>query len=72
MLGMPTSTDQYRCDRITDVLKVLDLTFCQNTLIGIPGRLKGLSDGERRRLTFASVVLMNPSLILIDEPTSGE
>ena len=69
---MQTNTDQYRYDRITDVLKVLDLTACQNTLIGIPGRLKGLSDGELRRLMFASVVLTNPSLLLIDEPTSGK
>jgi ABC-type multidrug transport system ATPase subunit len=71
MLRMKTNTDEYRRERIEDVLKVLDLVQCQNTAIGIPGQLKGISGGELRRLTFASVVLTNPSLLLIDEPTSG-
>ena len=69
---MKTHTDQYRHDRIADALNVLDLRSCQDTMIRIPGRLKGLSNGTRRRLMFATVVLTNPSLLLIDEPTSGE
>ncbi|CAF0783389.1 unnamed protein product [Adineta steineri] len=71
MLRMKTNTDEYRHERIEDVLQVLDLISCQNTIIGIPGKLKGLSGGELRRLTFASVILTNPALLLIDEPTSG-
>ena len=68
---MKTNTDRYRCERVDDVLQVLDLAHCQHTMIGIPGKLKGISGGELRRLTFASVVLTNPALLLIDEPTSG-
>jgi len=49
----------------------LALTKCENTLIGIPGRLKGISGGEMKRLSFASEVLTDPPLLLCDEPTSG-
>ena len=71
MLRMKSNTDRYRHERVKDVLQVLDLTQCQNTVIGTTGKLKGISGGELRRLTFASVVLTNPALLLIDEPTSG-
>jgi ABC-type multidrug transport system ATPase subunit len=47
------------------------LTNCQDTVIGISGRLKGISGGEMKRLSFASEVLTDPPLMICDEPTSG-
>ena len=50
----------------------LNLKKCENTVIGNPERgIKGISGGERRRLTFASEVITNPSILFCDEPTSG-
>lgn len=49
----------------------LALSKCRNTTIGIVGRMKGLSGGEMKRLSFASEVLTDPPLMFCDEPTSG-
>ena len=60
-----------RKERIEQVKEELGLKKCENTLIGAPGRVKGISGGEKRRLAFASEILTNPSLMFCDEPTSG-
>ena len=44
---------------------------CADTLIGIAGRVKGISGGESKLLAFACEVLTNPPLLFCDEPTSG-
>lgn len=57
--------------RVNEVISELSLRKCANTIIGSPGRIKGLSGGERKRLAFASEALTDPHLMLCDEPTSG-
>ncbi|XP_065053013.1 protein white-like isoform X1 [Rhopilema esculentum] len=53
------------------VIHELGLTKCKDTIIGVPGRIRGISGGEMKRLSFASEILTNPSLLFVDEPTSG-
>ncbi|XP_063236423.1 protein white-like [Bacillus rossius redtenbacheri] len=60
-----------RMTRVDQVISELALAKCQNTTIGIPGRIRGISGGEMKRLSFASEVLTNPPLMFCDEPTSG-
>lgn len=60
-----------RMARVEEVITELALTNCQNTIIGVPGKLKGISGGEMKRLSFASEVLTDPPLMFCDEPTSG-
>ncbi|XP_020625263.1 protein white-like [Orbicella faveolata] len=60
-----------RNERIEEVILELGLKKCADTVIGIPGRLRGISGGEKKRLAFASEVLTNPPLLFADEPTSG-
>ncbi|XP_066997539.2 protein white-like [Anabrus simplex] len=60
-----------RMRRVEEVISELALTKCQNTIIGIPGRIKGISGGEMKRLSFASEVLTDPPLMFCDEPISG-
>ncbi|KAL7031147.1 hypothetical protein ACKWTF_006909 [Chironomus riparius] len=57
--------------RVSEVINELSLRKCANTIIGSPGRIKGISGGERKRLSFASETLTDPLILFCDEPTSG-
>jgi ABC-type multidrug transport system ATPase subunit len=43
---------------------------CQNTWVGGP-LFKGVSGGERKRTSIAVELITDPSLIFLDEPTTG-
>nr|XP_053649648.1 protein white-like [Cherax quadricarinatus] len=64
-------TYDQRMTRVDEVIIELGLTKCAETKIGVPGRIKGISGGEMKRLAFACEVLTNPPLMFCDEPTSG-
>eukprot|EP00746_Dinoflagellata_sp_MGD_P032781 gnl/MRDRNA2_/MRDRNA2_17812_c0_seq1.p1 gnl/MRDRNA2_/MRDRNA2_17812_c0~~gnl/MRDRNA2_/MRDRNA2_17812_c0_seq1.p1 ORF type:complete len:771 (+),score=135.43 gnl/MRDRNA2_/MRDRNA2_17812_c0_seq1:313-2313(+) len=56
-------------ERVESAIRQLGLKKCENTLIGVIGA--GISGGERKRLAFASEMVIDPRLLLCDEPTSG-
>ncbi|XP_068245737.1 protein white isoform X1 [Palaemon carinicauda] len=62
---------EQRMTRVDEVISELGLMKCSETKIGVPGRIKGISGGEMKRLAFACEVLTNPPLMFCDEPTSG-
>ncbi|CAK4617831.1 unnamed protein product [Aphanomyces euteiches] len=57
--------------RVDYVIDELGLTKCRDSQIGGVADVRGLSGGERKRLSFATEILTNPSLLFVDEPTSG-
>lgn len=69
-MGKQYTTEQKK-QRVKEVMNQLGLMKCSNTIIGVPGRIKGISGGENKRLSFASEIITNPNLLFVDEPTSG-
>ncbi|EGE80497.2 ATPase [Blastomyces dermatitidis ATCC 18188] len=56
--------------RAEDILLKMGLKDCANNLIG-SDLIKGISGGEKRRVTIAIQILTDPKILLLDEPTSG-
>lgn len=56
--------------RVEELLDELGLRVCQATKVGTIF-FKGISGGQKRRLSIAVELVTSPSLILLDEPTSG-
>ena len=55
---------------VDEVLDIVELTPLKDSLVGTPG-VSGLSVEQRKRLTIAVELVANPSVIFMDEPTSG-
>ncbi|CAL1279820.1 unnamed protein product [Larinioides sclopetarius] len=64
-------TYQEKMERVAEVILELGLKKCADTVIGVVGKIKGISGGESKRLAFASEILTKPGLMFCDEPTSG-
>ncbi|WVO24277.1 uncharacterized protein IAS62_005641 [Cryptococcus decagattii] len=56
--------------RAETVLRMLGLKDCADLPVG-GALLKGISGGEKRRLSLAVQMINDPAVLVIDEPTSG-
>lgn len=59
-----------REERVDAVLQVLGLQACRHTRVG-GEEVKGVSGGEKRRLSVGIQLLLDPSIVLFDEVTTG-
>ena len=59
-----------RDDLVTDLMNSLALTKSAHTKVG-NAKVRGVSGGERKRLSIACEMIGSPSVIFLDEPTSG-
>jgi ABC-type multidrug transport system ATPase subunit len=55
---------------VEETMEEMGLSECAHTLVG-NWHLRGLSGGEKRRLSIALEILTRPKLLFLDEPTSG-
>ncbi|XP_060943454.1 ATP-binding cassette sub-family G member 8 isoform X1 [Limanda limanda] len=70
-LRLPTHYSQAQRDqRVDDVIAELRLRQCAHTRVG-NDYVRGVSGGERRRVSIAVQLLWNPGILILDEPTSG-
>ncbi|KAM4065685.1 ABC transporter [Hirsutella rhossiliensis] len=70
-LRLPASTPACHCQRVVDeVIRELGLKDCADTRIG-SSQHRGCSGGEKRRVSIGVQLLANPSVLFLDEPTTG-
>ncbi|KAK0450323.1 P-loop containing nucleoside triphosphate hydrolase protein [Desarmillaria tabescens] len=61
---------KHKYQKADEVMKKMGLKGCADTLVG-NDVLKGISGGEKRRVSIAIQVLTDPQVLMLDEPTSG-
>lgn len=70
-LSLPKTVSKLeRMQRIEALLTAFGLSGQANNLIGTPIR-KGISGGQKRRVSVAAQLITSPKLLFLDEPTSG-
>ena len=70
-LQLPSSMSiQDKRERAESTIKDMGLHDAANTRIG-GWRARGISGGEKRRVSIAIELLTHPQLLFLDEPTSG-
>ncbi|CAJ1934010.1 unnamed protein product, partial [Sphenostylis stenocarpa] len=70
-LRLPSSMRKEEMNEIIEgTITEMGLEECADRLIG-NWHLRGISGGEKRRLSIALEILTRPSLLFLDEPTSG-
>lgn len=67
-LRLPPTVD--REERVDKLIESLKLEKAQHTKIGGP-LVKGVSGGERKRTSIGVELITEPSIIFLDEPTTG-
>ncbi|KAB8258136.1 P-loop containing nucleoside triphosphate hydrolase protein [Aspergillus pseudonomiae] len=70
-LKLPSSMpDSEKRERVSEVIAKFGLESCARRLVG-SAIVRGISGGEKRRLSIACEVLTMPRVLILDEPTSG-
>ncbi|CDZ97680.1 Pleiotropic drug resistance proteins (PDR1-15), ABC superfamily [Phaffia rhodozyma] len=70
-LRLPTSVSKSERELIVEqTIQELGLKDAAETVVGGASR-KGISGGEKRRLSIGCVLVTLPSILVLDEPTSG-
>ncbi|XP_021648547.2 ABC transporter G family member 15 isoform X2 [Hevea brasiliensis] len=70
-LRFPTTlTKEEIADAVEGTISEMGLQDCADRLIG-NWHLRGISGGEKKRLSIALEILTTPRLLFLDEPTSG-
>lgn len=71
-LRLPATTSlEEKQRRVNQVIDLLHLNNCADTMIGSALAKGGISGGEKKRVAIGMELITNPSLLFLDEPTTG-
>lgn len=71
LLRLPSNTAKHEINEtIENTIAEMGLQECADNLIG-NWHLRGISGGEKKRLSIALEIITQPCLLFLDEPTSG-
>ena len=62
--------EEQKVEKVEELIRILGLVECADTYIGNT-LIRGISGGEKRRTSIGVELLTNPSIIFLDEPTTG-
>lgn len=71
LLRLPGTSIKSVSSRASTVMNELGLDSVQDSLVGGVRNMRGVSGGERRRVTIGMELITDPSLVIMDEPLSG-
>jgi ABC-type multidrug transport system ATPase subunit len=72
ILRLPRDTDTESIHSTTrEAIRKVRLDSVMSSQVGGYGRIRGISGGERRRVSVAMEIVINPKVLLLDEPLSG-
>ena len=63
-------TKEQKYAKVDSVIRTMGLTSCADTIVGDETQ-KGISGGEKRRVSIGIQLLTDPRILILDEPTSG-
>eukprot|EP01026_Neomeris_dumetosa_P031356 TRINITY_DN2487_c0_g1_i1.p1 TRINITY_DN2487_c0_g1~~TRINITY_DN2487_c0_g1_i1.p1 ORF type:complete len:669 (-),score=93.36 TRINITY_DN2487_c0_g1_i1:376-2382(-) len=63
-------SESSRQQLVDNILLKMGLQSCEDTRVG-DNKVRGISGGEKKRLSIACQLLGRPPLVLVDEPTTG-
>jgi ABC-type multidrug transport system ATPase subunit len=71
LLRLPSKLSRSeKLKRVNEIIMELGLDNCRNTWIGSP-QSRGISGGERKRVSIGIELVSQPRVLFLDEPTSG-
>jgi ABC-type multidrug transport system ATPase subunit len=63
-------SEDEKMEKVNSLIKLLGLEKCKDTKVG-NAMIRGISGGERKRTSIGVELLTNPSILFLDEPTTG-
>ena len=70
-LRLPQTTpEKEKHERVAELLELLGLSHIADSIIG-KERKRGISGGERKRVSIGVELITSPEVLFLDEPTSG-